>query len=116
MEVSRTGTKLIGGLNTMRDESRSYFEEEHYTDNPTVWRHVYYFRVLYCNYCPPNGGENQRGRYQRHDRYKSVRKGRCSGSIEPPCRDEDGSPSWECFKRPFRTSRYYPEPSYRKGQ
>lgn len=66
---------------------KRYSEEFHTTSNPTVWRKLYYFRVLGCDICPPNRGENMTGRYPRHDRYKSARKGRCLGPIEPPCRE-----------------------------
>lgn len=74
-------------------------EEEWYTANRTVHKRAYLRRVLGCDRCPPNKGENAR-RIARHDRYKSARKGRCSGPIEPPARYvEDDSPVPKYYKR-----------------
>lgn len=101
--------------------NRRYIEEEWYTSNRTVYRKAYYFRVLGCSLCPPNRGENW-NRVPRHDRYKSARKGRCSGPIEPPARYfEDGSPVPKSLKRLRRSDKpqfkygVWWEPYYKRG-
>jgi len=55
------------------------YEIQKYTSNPRQYKIARISREI--------GDEPYGGRTPRHDRYKSVRKGRCNGHTEPPVRD-----------------------------
>jgi len=58
-------------------------ELEESTSNSTVYWKARRERVLDCGRCKPhNGYDNKWSRHGRSDRYKSVRRGRCSGKVE----------------------------------
>lgn len=69
----------------MRYRLRETFEN---TKDPQVYKKIF-ARITGCGCCPPNRGENANGRNGRVDRYKSARKGRCSGKLNPVFREKE---------------------------